>query len=146
VVFNQQVLKMEQEIMIAAGGIGFIVAGYAARWWKKNRSTVVEEIADKIEDAIEDATGQEVDLNAAIEEVVEAAEDVVEDVADAVEAGADLEEIKDVVSESATEEIAELNEDLAALTVAELKIRLKDAGLPVSGNKMALMKRLEGSE
>ena len=44
---------MEQEIMIAAGGIGVIVAGYAARWWKKNRSTVVEEIADKIEDAIE---------------------------------------------------------------------------------------------
>lgn len=145
-VFNQQVLKMEQEIMIAAGGIGVIVAGYAARWWKKNRSTVVEEIADKIEDAIEDATGQEVDLNAAIEEVVEAAEDVVEDVADAVEAGADLEEIKDVVSESATEEIAELKEDLAALTVAELKNRLKDAGLPVSGNKMALIKRLEGSE
>ena len=137
---------MEQEIMIAAGGIGVIAAGYAARWWKKNRSTVVEEIAEKIEDVIEDATGQEVDLNAAIEEVVEAAEDVVEDVADAVEDGADLEEIKDVVSESAAEEIAELKEDLAALTVAELKNRLKDAGLPVSGNKMALIKRLEGSE
>ena len=95
---------------------------------------------------IEDATGQEVDLNAAIEEVVEAAEDVVEDVADAVEEGADLDEIKDVVSDSAAEEIAELKEDLAALTVAELKNRLKDAGLPVSGNKLTLIKRLEASE
>ena len=91
-----------------------------------------------------------------VEEVVEAlvdrVEDVVEDVADtvseAVEEG-DLsgvtEAVSEVVSEAVVEAKAELDvalEDLEDLTVAGLKERLQELGLPVSGRKQELIDRI----
>lgn len=141
--------------------LGGAVAGYATSWWMNNRKKVVESLSEEIQDAIdhlEDATGLDVpdSLEEKIEEVVEAVvdrvEDVVEDVADtvseAVEDG-DLsdvtEAVSEVVSEAVEEAKAELDvaiDDLEDLTVAGLKERLQELGLPVSGRKKELIDRI----
>jgi len=140
---------MEQEMIYLAGAAGVVIAGAAARWWKKNRSKIAEQLEtalDSVEDAIEDATGVDVELSDAVSEVMEAADEVVETAAEAAEAGDSIEEIVEAVTEVVEAEAEELKEDLTALTVAQLKERLRAAGLPVSGTKLTLINRLEGNE
>ena len=66
--------------------------------------------------------------------------------AEAAEAGDSIEEIVEAVTEVVEAEAEELKEDLTALTVAQLKERLRAAGLAVSGTKLTLINRLEGNE
>ena len=136
---------MELNTMLLTG-LGVATAA-AAGWWLKNRGKTIEQIADKIEDAIEDATGIDVELDGAVETVVNAAEDVVEDVVDAVEdsleAGESIEDVVDAAADAATESATEAVEDLKTLTVAQLKDRLKELNLPISGKKADLLARLQ---
>jgi CO dehydrogenase/acetyl-CoA synthase beta subunit len=139
--------------------LGGAVAGYATSWWMNNRKKVVESLSEEIQDAIdhlEDATGLDVpdSLEDKIEEVVEAVvnrvEEVVEDVADtvseAVEEGESVTEaVSEVVSKAVEEAKVELDvaiDDLEDLTVAGLKERLQELGLPVSGRKKELIDRI----
>jgi hypothetical protein len=139
--------------------LGGAVAGYATSWWMNNRKKVVESLSEEIQDAIdhlEDATGLDVpdSLEDKIDEVVEAVvnrvEDVVEDVADtvseAVEEGESVTEaVSEVVSKAVEEAKVELDvaiDDLEDLTVAGLKERLQELGLPVSGRKKELIDRI----
>jgi hypothetical protein len=139
--------------------LGGAVAGYATSWWMNNRKKVVESLSEEIQDAIdhlEDATGLDVpdSLENKIDEVVEAVvnrvEDVVEDVADtvseAVEEGESVTEaVSEVVSKAVEEAKVELDvaiDDLEDLTVAGLKERLQELGLPVSGRKKELIDRI----
>ncbi len=129
--------------MIAAGAVGVVLAGAAARWWNKNRNKIADKIEDTLEDAIEDLTGEDVELGEIVDEVMESADEVVAETVEAVESG---EDVVESVKESVAEEVAELKEDLSALTVAQLKLRLKEAGLPVSGTKLTLINRLSEME
>ncbi len=72
-----------------------------------------------------------------------AADEVVAETEEVAESG---EDVVESVKESVAEEVAELKEDLSALTVAQLKLRLKEAGLPVSGTKLTLINRLSEME
>ena len=114
-------------------------------------------MADKIEDVVEDLTGKEIELNEVIDEAVDAVQDVVDDAldsveevveetVDAIEEGATVEEALEVAKETAQEEANELIEAqklaFQQMTVAQLKEHLKEAGLPISGNKAALIERL----
>lgn len=140
---------MEQDMMYLVGAAGVVIAGAAARWWTKNRNKIadqIEETLDAVEDAIESATGVDVELSDAVEEIMEAADEVVETTVEAVESGDSVDEIVEAVTEVVEAEAEELKEDLTALTVAQLKERLKAAGLPVSGTKLTLINRLEGNE
>ena len=51
----------------------------------------------------------------------------------------------DDLDEAMENALAEENVDLTGLTVMELKEKLRNLGLPVSGNKMELVERLGGS-
>jgi len=136
---------MEPNTVVLAG-LG--VAGAAiAGWWLKNRGKTIEQLADKIEDAIEDATGIDVELDSAVETIVNAAEDVVDDVVDdvedALEAGESLESVVDTAVDSAVDSASEELDDLKALTVAQLKDKLKELNLPITGKKADLLARLQ---
>ena len=138
---------METNMMILAG-LG-IAATAAAGWWMKNRSTTVMQIADTLEDKIEDLTGIDIELDGVVEDVIEAAEEVAEEVLEAVEdsleAGDSLEDVADKAADAAAEAIDDVEIDLDALedmTVAALKEKLKEVGLPVTGKKADLIKRL----
>ncbi|MHA1286417.1 MAG: SAP domain-containing protein [Candidatus Thorarchaeota archaeon] len=127
-------------------GLGIATAAVAG-WWLKNRGKTIEQIADKIEDAIEDATGIDVELDSVVETIASAAEDVAEDVVDdveeALEAGESIEDVVDAAVDSAVESATEEIEDLKALTVAQLKERLKELNLPITGKKADLLARLQ---
>lgn len=69
-----------------------------------------------------------------LDEIIDSMDEVKEKVAEAKE---HLEDIEDV---------AEKHVDLDSLTVAELKAKLKEAGLSVSGKKAELIQRLKDSE
>ena len=149
--------------------LGGAAAGYLTAWWMNNRKKIVDNLSEEIQDAIdhlEDATGLDVpdSLEEKIEEVVEAVvnrvEDVVEEaaevVSEAVEEG-DLsevtEDLSEVVAEAVDEAKAELDvalDDLEDLTVAGLKERLVELGLPTKGRKADLIARIteyvEGSQ
>ena len=141
--------------------LGGAAAGYLTAWWMNNRKKIVDNLSEEIQDAIdhlEDATGLDVpdSLEDKIEEVVEAVvnrvEDVVEDaaevVSEAVEEGdlsdvtEDLTEIVEEVVEEAKVELDVAIDDLEDLTVAGLKERLQELGLPVSGRKKELIDRI----
>ena len=118
--------------MIILAGLGLAVSA-AAAWWMKNRSTTISSLADAIEDKIEDVTGIDLELD-----------DVVA-VEDSLEAGDSLEDVADQAADAAAEAIEDVELDLDAiadLTVAALKLRLKELGLPVTGKKAELVKRL----
>lgn len=127
-------------------GLGIATAAVAG-WWLKNRGKTIEQIADKIEDAIEDATGIDVELDSVVETIASAAEDVAEDVVDdveeALEAGESIEDVVDAAVDSAVESATEEIEDLKALTVAQLKDKLKELNLPITGKKADLLARLQ---
>jgi len=56
-----------------------------------------------------------------------------------------LEDVADKAADAAEEAIEDVEIDvdaIAALTVAALKLRLKELGLPVTGKKAELVKRL----
>lgn len=138
---------METNMMILAG-LG-IAATAAAGWWMKNRSTTISGLADAIEDKIEDVTGIDLELDDVVEDVVaeaeEVAEEVLEAVEDSLEAGDSLEDVADKAADAAAEAIDDVEIDLDALedmTVAALKEKLKEVGLPISGKKADLIKRL----
>ncbi len=115
---------------------------------------------------LEDATGLDVpdsleeSFGVVVEAVVDRVEDVVEEaaevVSEAVEEG-DLsevtEDLSEVVAEAVDEAKAELDvalDDLEDLTVAGLKERLVELGLPTKGRKADLIARIteyvEGSQ
>ena len=127
-------------------GLGIDTAAVAG-WWLKNRGKTIEQIADKIEDAIEDATGIDVELDSVVETIASAAEDVAEDVVDdveeALEAGESIEDVVDAAVDSAVESATEEIEDLKTLTVAQLKDKLKELNLPITGKKADLLARLQ---
>ena len=127
-------------------GLGIATAAVAG-WWLKNRGKTIDQIADKIEDAIEDATGIDIELDSAVETIVNAAEDVVDDVVDdvedALEAGESLESVVDTAVDSAVDSASEELDDLKALTVAQLKDKLKELNLPITGKKADLLARLQ---
>ena len=127
-------------------GLGIATAAVAG-WWLKNRGKTIDQIADKIEDAIEDATGIDVELDSVVETIANAAEDVAEDVVDdveeALEAGESIEDVVDAAVDSAVESATEEIEDLKALTVAQLKDKLKELNLPITGKKADLIARLQ---
>ena len=108
---------------------------------KKLRAKLADAV-DDIEEAIEDATGLDVEISEAVEEVLESVADTAEDVlTDVKEDGVldtDLEEVVDEIKE----EVLEIGEELKDLTVAQLKDRLKELGLPVSGKKADLISRI----
>lgn len=108
---------------------------------KKLRAKLADAV-DDIEEAIEDATGLDVEISDAVEEVLESvankAEDVLTDVKEDGELDTDLEEVVDEIKE----EVLEIGEELQDLTVAQLKDRLKELGLPVSGKKADLISRI----
>lgn len=108
---------------------------------KKLRAKLADAV-DDIEEAIEDVTGLDVEISEAVEEVIESvadkAEDVLTDVKEDGELDTDLEEVVDEIKE----EVLEIGEELKDLTVAQLKGRLKELGLPVSGKKADLISRI----
>lgn len=108
---------------------------------KKLRAKLADAV-DDIEEAIEDATGLDVEISEAVEEVLESvadkAEDVLTDVKEDGVLDTDLEEVVDEIKE----EVLEIGEELKDLTVAQLKDRLKELGLPVSGKKADLISRI----
>jgi len=80
-----------------------------------------------------------------VAEAEEVAEEVLEAVEDSLEAGDSLEDVADKAADAAEEAIEDVEIDvdaIAALTVAALKLRLKELGLPVTGKKAELVKRL----
>ena len=79
--------------MIAAGAVGVVLAGAAARWWNKNRNKIADKIENTLEDAIEDLTGQDVELGEIVDEVMESADEVVAETVEAVESGEDVVEV-----------------------------------------------------
>ena len=113
--------------MIAAGGGGLALVAMLEKSWRNNKDEIIEEI----EDFVEEKTGLDIELDEAIEEVVDAAIDTVKDIAE----DGDL----DV---SLKERAEDLKDSLQALTVKELKARLKEAGLPIDGKKADLIERL----
>jgi|TARA_Y100000994_G_scaffold229628_1_gene214773 small subunit ribosomal protein S3Ae len=74
----------------------------------------------------------------------EASEEVVEEVAEAEEAPAEEEAAEEEAAEEApAEEESSDDVDYSSMTVAELKVLLKEAGKPVSGKKAELIERLQ---
>jgi len=126
--------------------IGIALASYAAgmvtNWWWANRKKVTGAIEETLEEKIEELTGIDIELDEVIEEVVSSVEEIVSEAAEVAESGASLEEIKDTIIESAQDEAFEMVEDLSSLKVAELRDKLRDAGLPVDGKKAELITRL----
>ena len=80
------------------------------------------------------------------DEVDEEDETVDEEIEDSAVAFVETEEpIDESRAEDSSEELSSNNEDLDSLTVVELKDRLRDAGLPVSGRKAELIERLQSA-
>ena len=162
-------MALEPEVMYVLTTVGGYLAGAATSWWVQNRGKVVDSLQEAAADAIdkiEETTGIDVPdsiedaIDEAVEDVVDRVEDAVEDAADAaedaVEAGdleAAAEAVKESVSDSIEEAKADLDvalDDLEDLTVAGLKERLTELGLPTKGRKAELIARIteyvEGSQ
>ena len=157
---------MEPEVMYVLTTVGGYLAGAATSWWVQNRGNAVESLQDVAEDAIdkiEETTG--IDIPDAIEDAIEnAVEDLIEDVEDAVDVAANAAEeaieagdleaaakaVKDSLVESAKDKLDVSLEDLEDLTVAGLRERLTELGLPTKGRKADLIARIteyvEGSQ
>jgi small subunit ribosomal protein S3Ae len=96
----------------------------------KKAAALAEAMAD--EEAEDDAEEAE-------ESVEEASEEVIEEVAEAEEAPAE----EEAAEEAPAEEESSDDVDYSSMTVAELKVLLKEAGKPVSGKKAELIERLQ---
>ena len=92
----------------------------------------VEDVVDEIKEAVSEVAGElkigsgTTAVDAAVEGAIEVAEEVVESVKEVAEA---------ISGDSDT--------DYESMTVAELKVLLKEAGKPVSGKKAELIERLK---
>jgi len=100
----------------------------------------VEDVVDEIKEAATEVTGElkigsgTTAVDAAVEGAIEIAEEVVESV----------KEVAEAVKEEVVEGISgDSNTDYESMTVAELKVLLKEAGKPVSGKKAELIERLK---
>ena len=162
-------MALEPEMMYVLTTVGGYLAGAATSWWVQNRGKVVDSLQDAAADAIdkiEETTGIDIPdsiedaIDDAVEDAVDRVEDAVEDAADAaeeaIEAG-DLEAAVDAVKESVEDTVEEVKaeidvalDDLEDLTVAGLKERLVELGLPTKGRKADLIARIteyvEGSQ
>ena len=135
--------------------VGGYLAGAATSWWFQNRGKVVDSLQDAAADAIdkiEETTGIdipdsiEVAIENAVEDLIEYVEDAVDVAAnaaeEAIEAG-DLEAaakaVKDSLVESAKDKLDVSLENLEDLTVAGLRERLTELGLPTKGRKADLI-------
>ena len=130
-----------------------IIATAATTWWLRNKTNLLAKVSDELEERIEDLTGVDIDLDAVVDDVVSAAEEVVEDVHDAVveslESGDTLGEVVEDAKDAGEESLEDVELDVEALknlTVAALKVRLKELGLPVTGKKAELIERLLTSQ
>jgi len=147
-----------EDIQIIALGLGYLVAFMAGRWTAM-RSAILTNLADSVSDGIdkiEEVTGIDIpdDLEDKIEDAVDdlaedlldKVEDVAEDVVDAVENAESIEDAVEAVRSSLDVSL----EDLEDLTVAGLKERLVELGLPTKGRKAELIARsteyVEGSQ
>jgi len=140
-----------EDIQIIALALGYLVAFMAGRWTAM-RSAILTNLAESVSDGIdkfEEVTG--IDVPDDLEERIEdAAEDLAEDVLDAVEDVAEnvveavenAESIEDAI-EAASETLDVALDDLEDLTVAGLKERLAELGLPLSGRKAELIARIK---
>tara|TARA_R110000824_G_scaffold143003_2_gene310391 strand:+ start:3470 stop:3835 length:366 start_codon:yes stop_codon:yes gene_type:complete len=109
-------------VIIALATIGL----YLFTKYRKNILFKTQDIADELEDLVEDATGIDIEISEAVNEVVEDALKIVEQV---------LEDANDdgVVSM-----------DVYSMTVKTLRSTLKEQGLSATGNKAQLIERLVG--
>ena len=140
-----------EDIQIIALALGYLVAFMAGRWTAM-RSAILTNLAESVSDGIdkfEEVTG--IDVPDDLEERIEdAAEDLAEDVLDAVEDVAEnvveavenAESIEDAI-EAVSETLDVALDDLEDLTVAGLKERLAELGLPLSGRKAELIARIK---
>ena len=149
---------VDPEVMYVLTTVGGYLAGAATSWWVQNRGKVVESLQDSagdVIDKIEETTG--IDIPDSIEDAIDnAVEDVMEDVEEAVDdaakaaeeaiAAGDLEgaaeAIKDSLVESAKDKLDVALDDLEDLTVAGLRERLTELGLPTKGRKADLIARI----
>ena len=159
---NVSIMALEPTTMYVLTTVGGYLAGAATSWWVQNRGNVVESLQDAAADAIdtiEEKTGIDIPdsiedaIDEAVEDVVEAAEDAVEDAADAAEEAidaGDLEAAAEAVKDSLSDSLDVALDDLEDLTVAGLKERLVELGLPTKGRKADLIARIteyvEGSQ
>ncbi|MFL2498381.1 MAG: SAP domain-containing protein [Candidatus Thalassarchaeum sp.] len=103
-------------------------------------SGAVDDVVDEIKEAATEVAGElaigsgTTAVDAAVEGTIEIAEEVVESVKEV--AGAVKEEVSEAIS-------GDSDTDYESMTVAELKVLLKDAGKPVSGKKAELIERLK---
>ena len=154
-------MALEPEMMYVLTTVGGYLAGAATSWWVQNRGKVVDSLQDAAADAIdkiEETTGIDIPdsiedaIDDAVEDVVDRVEDAVDDAAEAaeeaIEAG-DLEAAVDAVKESVEDTVEEVKaeldvslEDLEDLTVAGLRERLTELGLPTKGRKADLIARI----
>ena len=92
----------------------------------------VEDVVDEIKEAVSEVTGElkigsgSTAVDAAVEGAIEVAEEIVESV----------KEVAEAIS-------GDSDSDYESMTVAELKVLLKEAGKPVSGKKAELIERLK---
>ena len=149
---------VDPEVMYVLTTVGGYLAGAATSWWVQNRGKVVESLQDSagdVIDKIEETTG--IDIPDAIEDAIEnAVEDLIEDVEDAVDVAANAAEeaikagdleaaakaVKDSLVESAKDKLDVSLENLEDLTVAGLRERLTELGLPTKGRKADLIARI----
>jgi len=140
-----------EDIQIIALALGYLVAFMAGRWTAM-RSAILTNLAESVSDGIdkfEEVTGIDVpdDLEERIEDatedlaedVLDAVEDVAENVVEAVENAESIEDAIEAVSETLDVAL----DDLEDLTVAGLKERLAELGLPLSGRKAELIARIK---
>ena len=151
-------MALEPTTMYVLTTVGGYLAGAATSWWVQNRGNVVESLQDAAADAIdtiEEKTGIDIpdSIEDAIDEAVEDVEDAVEDAADAAEEAidaGDLEAAAEAVKDSLSDSLDVALDDLEDLTVAGLKERLVELGLPTKGRKADLIARIteyvEGSQ
>ena len=92
----------------------------------------VEDVVDEIKEAVSEVTGElkigsgTTAVDAAVEGAIEVAEEIVDSV----------KEVAEAIS-------GDSDADYESMTVAELKVLLKEAGKPVSGKKAELIERLK---
>jgi len=137
-----------QILLLALGYLAAFVAGR----WTAMRSAIIANLGEAVSDGIdrfEDATGIDVpdDIEERIEDavddlaedVLDAVEDVAEDVVEAVEDAGSIQEAVEAVGDIIDVSL----DDLEDLTVAGLKERLTELGLPTKGRKAELIARIK---
>lgn len=120
------IIPAEYGTLAALGG-GVGIVALLEKEWRKNKDAIIEEI----EDFVEEKTGLDVELDDVVEEVADAVIDTVKDLAEDGDLDTSLKERAD-----------DLKDSLTGLTVAKLKEKLKEHGLPTNGKKEDLIARL----